>query len=119
MDPNESPREKRPIDRLRDSGISREIGTDEEGIVGSMVVINDSLFVIKPNAIYALQTADQIDPERTNIALPKAITRQVLPVGSDSELVGKILLTGVSLLHKGKFLRPGIDFERALSICLN
>jgi hypothetical protein len=119
MDPNPNPSEKRPIDRIRDSGMSFEVGTTDEGAVGSMVVIADSLFVIKPNAICAIKTADQIDPERTNIALPKAITRQVLAVGSDSELVGKIMLTGVSLLDKGKFTRAGIDFNRGLSLCLD
>lgn len=110
--------EKRPIDLKRDTGGTFNVGTADEGPVGLMVEIDNSLYVIKPNAIYALNTADQIDPDRTNIELPKNITRQVFSVGSDSELVGKILLTAVSLLDKGKFLREGIDAGRALSISL-
>ena len=54
----------------------------EEGPVSSVVEIDNSLYIIKPNAIYALNTADQIDPDRLNISLPKAITRQVFSVGS-------------------------------------
>jgi hypothetical protein len=111
--------EKRPIDIKRNSAISQEIGTIDEGPVESMVVIDDSLFFIKRNAIYAVQTADQIDHARTNIALPKAITRQVFAVGSESEIVGKILLTGISLLAKGHHVREGVDTQRALSVALD
>ena len=93
--------EKRPIDIIRDSGGMFDVGTPEEGPVESAVEIDDSLYIIKPNAIYAVNTADQIDPNRTNIGLPKTITRKVFAVGSYSELVGKILLTAVSLLDKG------------------
>src|SRR5438552_3763286 len=118
MDTGSQMTEKRPIDRIRDSGGTFDVGTAEEGPVGSMVEIDDSLYLIKPNAIYALNTADQIDRDRTNITLPKVITRQVFPVGSDSELVGKILLTAVSLLDKGKFVREGVDTQRGLSIAL-
>jgi hypothetical protein len=64
-------------------------------------------------------SADQIDRGRTNIELPKVITRQVFAVGSDSEIVGKILLTAVSLLYKGKFVRDGVDAQRAISISLD
>jgi hypothetical protein len=108
--------EKRPIDLKRDTGGMFDVGTADEGPNGSMVEIDDSLYIIKPRAIYALNRADQIDPNRTNIELPKAITRQVFSVGSDSELVGKTLLTAVSLLDKGKFAREGIDAARALSL---
>jgi hypothetical protein len=111
--------EKRPIDLKRDSGGMFEVGTPDEGPVGSAVEIDDSLYIIKPNAIYALNTADQIDRDRTNIGLPKVITRQVFAVGSDFEIVGKILLTAVSLLDKGKFVREGVDAQRAISISLD
>src|SRR5580704_4047407 len=111
--------EKRPIDLKRDSGMNLEIGTTDEGPVGSMTEIDDSLYIIKANAIYALKTADQIDRDRTNIELPKAITRQVFAVGSDSEIVGKILLTAISLLDKGNHVREGVDARRAISIALD
>ena len=109
---------KTPIDIKRASGGTVHIGTQEEGAVGTMVGINGSLFIIKERAIYAVQEADQIDPQRTNIALPKFIPRPVLPEGSDSELVGKTLLTAVCLLKKGKFLWNQFDHEKALSLSL-
>ena len=111
--------EKRPIDIKRDSGGIFDVGTPEEGPVESAVEIDNSLYIIKPNAIYAVNTADQIDPNRTNFGLPKTVARQVFAVGSDSELVGKILLTAVSLLDKGKLVREGIDAARVISISLD
>jgi hypothetical protein len=96
---------KRPIDLIRDSGMSFEVGTAEDGPVQAGVEIDDSLYLIKPKAIYALQTADQIDRDRKNIHLPKVVTRQVFSIGSDSEIVGKTLLTAISFLDKGNFVR--------------
>src|SRR5438132_6557016 len=111
--------EKRPIDIKRDSGMSLEIGTADEGPTNAMISIDDSLYIIKPNAMYALKTADQIDRKRTNIELPKAITRQVFAVGSDSETVGKILLTAITLLERGHRVREGVDTQRAISVALD
>jgi hypothetical protein len=48
--------EKRPIDLKRDSGGMFDVGTPDEGPVGSAVEIDDSLYIVKPNAIYALNT---------------------------------------------------------------
>lgn len=110
---------KRPIDLKRDTGMSFEVGTPEEGATQAMVEIDESLYIIKPKAIYALKTADQIDRDRTNIGLPKVVTRQVFTIGSDSEIVGKILLTAISLLDKGNFVRDGIDTRRVISTCLD
>ena len=109
---------KRPIDIKRDSGMSFEIGTLEEGVTEAMVEIDDSLYIIKPKAIYALQTADQIDRDRTNINLPKVVTRQIFTIGSESEIVGKILLTAISLLDKGNFVRDGVNGKQAISLSL-
>jgi hypothetical protein len=111
--------EKRPIDIKRDSAISLEIGTADEGPANAMISIDDSLYIIKPNEIYALKTADRIDPGRMNIALPKAITHQVFAVGSDSEIVGKILLTAITLLQWGHRVRQGVDTKRAIAIALD
>ena len=93
---------KRPIDIKRDSAMRFEVGTSEEGVTEAMVEIDGSLYIIKPKAIYALQTADQIDRARTNIHLPKVVTRQVFTIRSESDVVGKTLLTAISLLEQGK-----------------
>jgi hypothetical protein len=110
--------QKRPIDRKRDSGMSFEVGTAEEGATEAMVEIDDSLYIIKPKAIYALQTADQIDRDRTNIHLPKVVTRRVFAIGSESEIVGKTLLTAITLLDKGNFVRDGVDTRQVISTSL-
>ncbi len=109
---------KRPIDLKRDSGMSFEVGTPTEGVTEAMVEIDESLYIIKPKAIYALKTADQIDRDRTNIHLPKVVTRQVFTIGSESEIVGKILLTAISLLDKGNFVRDGVDTKHVISTSL-
>jgi hypothetical protein len=80
---------KTPIDIKRTSGGSVHIGTPEDGAIRRMVEIDGSLFIIKEMAIYALQDADHIDPQRANTDLPTAIPHPVLSEGSDSELVGK------------------------------
>jgi hypothetical protein len=109
---------KRPIDLKRDSGMSFEVGTPEEGSVQAGVEIDDSLYIIMPKAIYALKTADQIDRDRTNIHLPKVVTRQVFTIGSESEMVGKTLLTAISLLDEGNFVRDGVDTKQVISTSL-
>lgn len=110
---------KRPIDQKRDSAGSFQVGTTDEGPTTSMVVFNDSLYVIKKSAIYAVQMADQIDPERKNFDLANAIHYRVLSEGSDSELVGRILLTAANLFGKGTFLPPSFEHDRALTISLD
>jgi len=110
---------KTPIEIKRNSGGLVHIGTPEDGVVETMVEIDGSLFFIKEKGIYAVQMADQIDPDRTNISLPNAIPRTVLPEGSDCELVGKTLLTAVSLFDKGKLLPNGFDHGKALSLSLD
>jgi len=81
-----------------------------------MVEIDGLLYIIKERAIYAVQHADQIDPERTNIALPNIIPRPNLSEGSDSELVGKTLLTAVTMFNIRKFLPNEFDHAKALSL---
>ncbi len=110
---------KTPIDIKRDSGGFVHIGTLEDGAVRTMVEIDGSLFIIKEKAIYAVQQADQIDPKRTNIALPNIIPRPDLSEGSDSELVGKTLMTAVTMFDKGKFLPNEFDHAKALSLSLD
>lgn len=110
---------QRPIDQKREAGGSFEIGSPDEGEITSTVEIGGSLYIVKKHAIYAIQMADQIDPERKNIDLPNVIHRQVLSEGSDSELVGRTLLTAANLFAKGKFLPSSFQHERALALSLD
>ena len=84
-----------------------------------MVTFDGSLYIVKKRAIYAIQMADQIDPERKNFDLANVIQRHVLSEGSDSELVGRTFLTAASLIGKGTFLPPSFQHERGLGLSLN
>ncbi len=91
---------KRPIDLKRDSAFSGTIGTEDEGAIKDFFNVGHSLLMIKEEAIYKLQLADQIDPDRTNINVPHT-HQKLYSVGYSSEVVGRILLTAKYLFEKG------------------
>lgn len=92
---------KRPIDRRRDSALSGTIGIDGEGILKEFYNIGDNrLLMIKENAIYEFQLADQIDPGRTNINIPNT-QKKLYEVGYSSKYVGSILMTAKELFSNG------------------
>jgi hypothetical protein len=106
-------KEKRPIDLLRNSGASMEIGTpDDDSPVKEMAVIGGRLYVIKERGIYEIKMADNIDPERTNPSIPNTQQR-VLPFGASDELVARVLLTAKGLF-KQAYLGSSFDHEEAL-----
>lgn len=108
----------REIDKIRESGGSTNIGTEADGAIVGMLNINDErLLIIKERAIYEMQTADDIDPERTNINLPNTIQKLHIEQGAESELVCKTLLTANSLFNKG-YLNDGIDVKKLLELSL-
>jgi hypothetical protein len=91
--------ERRPIDILRDSGGQIKVGTpDDESDITDMFEFDGSMHVIKRNGIYRLRLPDEIDPKRTNAALPRT-QQQILAYGSDSEMVVRTLLTANRLFQ--------------------
>src|SRR4051812_42999973 len=102
---------KRPIDHLRESALSMEVGESDSPITG-FVKIGGRLHIVTTRAIYRIMLADEIDPDRTNPDVPNS-QQKVLDYGSDSEFVGKTLLTAKQLLDSG-FLRQGFDTEAAM-----
>jgi hypothetical protein len=108
---------KRPIDLLRDSAISMEIAGDgDDSAVSEMISLGDTLYIVKGHSIHAVQLADQIDPDRTNIATPN--THQcVLTVGGADPIVARTLLTAHSLFKKA-FLGDSFDEEKGLKLVL-
>lgn len=91
--------EKRPIDRIRDSGGHADIGTLEDGAIIEMKNIGGRLLIIKERAIYEMVMADTIDPERTNINLPTTIHKLIIDKGTESETVSRTLLTAMTLFR--------------------
>jgi hypothetical protein len=91
---------KRPIDLKRDSAFSGTVGVDGEGNVKEFFNVGHTLLMIKEDAIYKFQLADQVDPARTNIDIPH-VQQKLYSVGSSSEVVGRILMTAKYLFEKG------------------
>lgn len=91
-------RTDRPIDRIRSSGGSFTVGEPGE-IIQAMISTRDRLFSVTKEAIYAVQMADQIDPGRTNIALPRTVHQKVLAYGGDSDFVAGTFMTGAELFN--------------------
>jgi len=116
MSANEKPigtRNKREIDRLRESAGSMNINTpDDQSEIASMLTIDNTLIVVKQRGIYQIKMADQIDPERTNPHVPNTV-QLLSQFGSDEEFIGKMLLTAHGLFSKGN-LPPNIDCDAAM-----
>ncbi|WP_282126673.1 hypothetical protein [Marinifilum flexuosum] len=96
-------KDKKTIDRKRDSGGMADIGTKEDGAIVRMIKLGKRLIVLKERSIYEFMMADDVDPERTNINLPTNIQKLIIDKGSESEMVSRIFLTANTLLSKGKF----------------
>ncbi|CDM57610.1 MULTISPECIES: hypothetical protein [Rhizobium] len=108
---------KKPIDKIRDGAGQMDVGDEADGRITSATTINDRLYIIKERAVYVIAMADEIDPDRTNIGIPN--TQQlVLSIGSDSEIIQRILLTAAELFKKDRLL-PEIDWNAALVTALD
>lgn len=106
---------KRPIDLHRDGPFSMEIGTvDDESAIVLMLEIGGALHTVKESGIYKIRMADHIDPDRTNPAIPNTLQR-VLSIGSESQLVGRTLLSAKTLFDK-RFLPDRIDCDQLVAI---
>ena len=90
---------RRPIDLLRNSGLVMTVGTDEDGPIVLLIAAERKLYFVKRHAIYAVQLADQIDPERENPNIPNTQQKE-LSVGSENPDVARILMTAETLLKK-------------------
>lgn len=105
--------EKRPIDRLRESAGRMEIGTaDDSSAITAMLSMGDVLYTIKEYGIYAVKLADSIDPKRQNPHVPNTQQR-VLAYGSESELVGRTLLTASKLFNE-TYMPSSFNCEQAI-----
>ena len=93
-----------------------KIGSPEDGDVKGMLPLGKSMYIIKERAIYSVLLADAIDPGRTNPDIPHTQQR-VLGYGSESQLVGRTLLTAKELFNES-FLPKSFDRERALIVVL-
>jgi hypothetical protein len=110
-----SRKDKRPIDRLRDSAVSLTVASpDDRGGAIAMFEIDSRLCAVTAGGVYAVQLADQTDPKRTNPAIRNS-TQRLLTVGADDAIVSAILLTG-ERLFKATYL--GQSFPEKIAINL-
>jgi hypothetical protein len=97
------------IDHVRDSAVQMVVGLENDSSrITDMIAIDGTMHIVKENGIYVCKLADQIDPQRTNVAIPN-IRQKVLGWGSGSELVAKTLLATKRLLNRN-YLKS-FDFE--------
>lgn len=91
--------EKHPIDTQRDAAITLQIGGEDRSAGREFLSTADSLYIIKDSSVHRIQLADDIDPQRTNPAIPN-LSQQVLTAGYESEIVAKVLLTAKYLFDE-------------------
>ena len=104
---------KHPIDFLRESGLSTNIGTYEDGGITGICSIKEKLIIIKERSIYDLVYADNLDPLRLDPKLPPSVQRLILSYGSDSEMISRTFLTAMELLDD-RYIKDFIKVNYAL-----
>jgi hypothetical protein len=104
---------ERPIDKVRNAGLSVTLPPDTGGIT-DMSEINGALHMIGSSAIYRVQLADEIDPERTNIAIPNT-HQKVMSYGADFLYVRQTLMTA-RRLFSNKVLGPAFDYKTGINL---
>jgi hypothetical protein len=90
-----------PNPHPRDLGGAFQLHNPEDGTpIRELISLADRLLMITDNCIYAIKVADQIDPDRTNAALPHNIQQKLFDHGADSELVCRSFLQAWRLFRK-------------------
>src|SRR5208283_2062353 len=107
---------KLPIDIKRKSALKCTINFPDDGTkIMEMLTLNDTLVAITKKAVYEAKLADQIDPKREKPNLPPIVQQRILGIGTDSELIARVLLTANTLFRK-EFFASSIDLKKALSL---
>ena len=84
---------------MRNAARSGPIGAEGATAIREMIPLGDTMYFVKERGIYAMQLADQIDPDRTNAALPDTQQR-ILRIGTDDPVVARTLLTANTLFKE-------------------
>jgi len=103
----------RPIDKIRNSGLQMTLPPDTGGIT-DMGEINGVFYSIGGSAIYRVQLADEIDPQRTNIAIPNT-HQKVLSYGTGHLFVRQTLMTARRLFNN-KVLDSAFDCKTGINL---
>ncbi len=108
--------EQKDINRIRNRGGVADIGTAKDGAILEMYNLDEKLITIKEHSLYEFYTADYVDPQRTNAALPSNIQKLIINEGANSELVSATFLTAKTLFRPDAF--PGVNVIEAIRLSL-
>jgi hypothetical protein len=105
----------RPPMPNRDLGGMFTLNNPDDGTpVTNMVKLNEEfLLIITEKCTYRLQVADQIDPDRTNPALPPNFQQKLFDHGTKSDLLCRTLLQAKVMFRK-EF--QSVDIDRAMQL---
>jgi hypothetical protein len=109
---------RRPIDLKRDAAITLRVGGEDKSAVEEFLSTGDSLYVIKETGVFKFQSADDIDPGRTNLNIPN-LSQQVLAEGYNNEVVARVLLTAKTLFdERNATVKPFVAtlFEKCIAL---
>ncbi len=87
---------------------------EDVGGISDMCEITGTLHMIGRKAIYRVQLADQIDPQRTNIGIPNT-HQKVLSIGTDAVIVRQVLMTARRLFNNN-VLGSNFDYKGAVNL---
>jgi len=113
---------KRPIDEMRDSAFQFTIGDgSERDSINAMITISDRLLMVTASQTLEIFLPDQIDPDRTNPAVPHSQIC-LLKHGATSELLGRTFLLCDELIkpeHLASHIQRDALMECALGLASN
>src|SRR5271156_3019675 len=85
----------------RDYGGGFSIHNSDDGSpIREMIVLGERMLLITDSCTYAVQVADQIDPGRTNPALPHNVQQKLFDRGVESELLCRSFLQAWRMFRK-------------------
>jgi hypothetical protein len=101
----------------RDRGGHFELNNPDDGTpIREMFALGDALLLITEKCTYRMQVADQIDPDRTNPALPHNVTPKIFDHGVNSNLLCNTLLLAMVTFRK-EMLK--IDLASAMQLAFD
>ena len=102
----------------RDRGGSFTINNPEDGSpIKEMFKLREGLLLITEKCTYRIQLADQIDPNRTNPALPHNVQQKLFDYGTNSELLCNTLLLARIMFRKE--CQPTLDINQAIGLAFD
>src|SRR5208282_1577821 len=82
-------------------GTFRLHNPDDGSAIREAIPLGDRLLMISDKCTYAIKVADQIDPARTNPALPHNVQQKLFDYSANSELVCRSFLQAWRLFRDG------------------